>query len=417
MRLKMVKAAKPTTYRFMELEGLRGIASIIVVIYHNLLAFYAIAFLGIGGAIVQHSRLETTLYGSPILGLLSGTFAVAIFFVLSGFVLSIAYFKTRKPEIVTRMAIKRYPRLMLPVLVSTLLCYALIKLGLSHTQSAATVTDSAWLHSRWNFIPDIWNALWSGTVDIFTSGSSVYNNVLWTMKIEFLGSFLVFAFLLLFSHSHRRWLLYALLVVLTFNSWLLGFVFGMMLADVYAAGYIKKKKRNIFATIALMGVAIILGGYPYAAVNGTFYHITNILPFITMNYQIISTLIGATIIVVIVLTTKQVADVLSHRHISIFGKYTFSIYLIHLPILYTFTTGVFLLLHAHFSYTISVVISFLLSIPLLILATILFEKYIDVPAIKLGSKLAYLYHDNAKKNFPRLLKEKVMHTYRLVRHK
>ena len=413
----MVKVNTPNINRFMELEGLRGIASIIVVIYHNLLAFYAIAFLGIGGSIIQHSKFETNLYGSPILGVLSGTFAVAIFFVLSGFVLSIAYFKTRIPEIVTRMAIKRYPRLMLPALVSTLLCYALIKLGLSHTQAATALTGSSWLLSGWNFIPGLWNALWSGTVDIFTSGSSVYNNALWTMKIEFLGSFLVFAFLLLFSHSPRRWILYTLLVVLTFNSWLLGFVFGMMLADIYAAGYIKKKKRNIIATIACMCVAIILGGYPGAAVNGTFYHITNILPFAAINYQVISTLIGATIIVAVVLSTKQVADILSHRHISIFGKYTFSLYLIHLPILYTFTTGVFLLLHAHFSYSVSVGISLLLSIPLLVVVTILFEKYVDVPAIKVGSKLAYLYHDKTKKNFLRLLKEKVIHTYRLVRYK
>src|SRR4051812_4008381 len=104
--------------RFAELEGLRGVAAIMVVLYHFLLAFYSLAFLGIGNGyeVAQHMRLEDNLYGNPIMAFLSGSFAVAIFFVLSGFVLSIGFFATKKHEILQKLAAKRYLRLMLPAL-------------------------------------------------------------------------------------------------------------------------------------------------------------------------------------------------------------------------------------------------------------------------------------------------------------
>lgn len=384
----------------MELEGLRGIAAIIVVIYHNMLAFYAVAFLGIGQTVLQNDRFGNNLYGNPILGLFSGTFAVAIFFVLSGFVLSIAYFKGRKPETVKRMAIKRYPRLMIPALASTLLCFVLIKLGLSHTQAATAITDSWWLGNGWNFVSGFRNALWSGMVGIFVSGGSAYNNPLWTMQIEFIGSFLVFAFLLLFSSSRYRWITYALLAVITFNTWFLAFVIGMSFADLYSAGYIKKHKRNLLGILALIAGAVTLGGYPYSGTKSGLYSIVNFLPSAGINYLIVSTVFGAAIMVFVVLWAEQISKILSKKYISIFGKYTFSLYLVHIPILYTFTTGMFLLfIGSHLSYNLSVVLAFVLSIPILAVTTILFEKYVDVPSIKLGSKLADLYDGTTKVAF------------------
>lgn len=92
--------------RFNELEGLRGVAAVVVALYHFLLAFYAIAFFGPAAGSVQNMRFEDNLYGNPIMVFLSGTFAVGIFFVLSGFVLSIAFFQTKKSEVVKKLATK-----------------------------------------------------------------------------------------------------------------------------------------------------------------------------------------------------------------------------------------------------------------------------------------------------------------------
>src|SRR5690348_7984125 len=118
---------------------------------------------------------------------------------------------------------------MLPALASVLVCYLCMKLGLSHI-SAYTQTHSGWLAANWNFVPHLTNAIKTAVWSIFiittnpVPGGIPYNNVLWTMLVEFPGSFLVFGTLMLFGKSNRRWILYAILAIITVNSWFLGFV-------------------------------------------------------------------------------------------------------------------------------------------------------------------------------------------------
>lgn len=316
----------------MELEGLRGVAAVIVACYHFSLAFYLLAYFGKDSAPAQHLGLESFLYANPLGGLISGTFAVAIFFVLSGFVLSIGFFQTGKSSIIKKLAVKRYLRLMLPALASVLLCYFLMKVGLSHTQSAANVTHSIWLSQSWWFAPHLRDAFSQAVGGIFMSGTErPYNNVLWTMYYEFTGSFIIFASLLMFGRAKHRWLLYAALSYTTFNTWIFGFVLGMVLADLYSMGLIREKVRKWFVTVPLLLVAIYLGGYPFGEhLQNTAYGWIEKIPYQGLNFQMMSTVVGASILITVVLTTVQVARGLRHKYISRLGKYSFSLYLVHL---------------------------------------------------------------------------------------
>lgn len=377
----------------MELEGLRGIAAVIVALYHFSLAFYLVAFFGIGStAPVQHIRIEDNLYANPIMGLLSGTFAVAIFFVLSGFVLSIGFFQTGRLDIVKKLAAKRYLRLMLPAFASILICYLLITFGLSHTGAAGAITGSTWLANSWQFVPNFFDMIQHSVFGIFVDGRSFYNNVLWTMTTEFLGSFLVFGVLLLFAQSKYRWIVYGVLVYATFNTWFLGFIIGMILADLYARGTIVQQARNLLFIVPLLLFSIYLGGYPHGSdVQGTAYAIFPMLLGGTGSYQTLSMTLGATIIVFSLLWTSQFAGFMRKKYISSLGKYTFALYLVHIPILYTFTTGVFVWLHGFLGYNKAVLASFVLSVPVVWAATLLFEKYVDRNAIRFSSYCAAIY--------------------------
>jgi peptidoglycan/LPS O-acetylase OafA/YrhL len=390
----------------MELEGLRGIAAIVVVFYHNLLAFYALAFFGVGSALapIQNEWFETELYGTPFSALFSGTFAVAIFFVLSGFVLSIGFFQTGKSQIIKSLAIKRYLRLMIPALASILLCYVLMKIGVSHAQSAALITHSGWLDSGWNFTPNLSEAIWSGVVSIFSVGHNPYNNVLWTMTTEFVGSFIVFGFLLLFAHSKYRWIVYCALIVILFNTWLIGFIVGLIIADMYRLGMIVRAKRGIFTIVGLLAAGIFFGGYPMGTVKGTMYEMVTQLPFTTINYQILFTTTGAAVIVFSAIWVTQISKILEKKQISIIGKYTFSLYLIHLSVLYTFTTGIFMLLYQSIGYSKAAVLAMTLSIPVVWMLTILFEKFIDRPSIKMASYYSDIYSGKRDLNIAGLKK-------------
>src|SRR5690606_12773670 len=65
-----------------ELEALRGIASVIVLVHHALLGFAP----GLHGLLQPDS--PHALFGTPAFSLINGGAAVVLFFVLSGFVLT-----------------------------------------------------------------------------------------------------------------------------------------------------------------------------------------------------------------------------------------------------------------------------------------------------------------------------------------
>lgn len=378
----------------MELEGLRGVAAIVVALYHNLLAFYAFAFLGAGSGLtasVQHMRFEDNIHGSPLAVFLSGTFAVAIFFVLSGFVLSIGFVQTKRIEIIKSLAAKRYLRLMLPALASIVVCFMLIKLGLSHTQDAGAITRSSWLLGQWAFTPNFIDAIRGGVFGIFIDGANIYNNVLWTMSIEFAGSFLVFAALLLFGQSRYRWVMYVSLVILTYNTWFLGFVLGLVLAELYASGYIQQQRRKLIYLIPMLLAGLVLGGFPIGESSHSLYSYFTAIKLENFNYMTNSLLLGATLLVFVALWSSQFADVLRSKYISNVGKYTFSLYLTHIPILYTFTTWMFIFLHSHMGYNRAAFLSIIFSIPLVAGATVMFERYIDKRSVAFASYCADIY--------------------------
>ena len=390
MASKSVSSGKPN--RFLELEGLRGVAAVVVVVYHNLLAFYALAFLGTGSgfSVGQNMRYEDNLYGNPIMVFLSGTFAVAIFFVLSGFVLSIGFFQTGKLEIIKKLAAKRYLRLMIPALVSVLIACLVMSIGLGHTGQAAALTHSGWLASSWNFVPNVFNAMSDGIANIFVQGTNQYNGALWTMTTEFFGSFIVFAFLALFSGSPIRRLLSVVLLIITFNTWFMAFIAGMIIADLYANGYLKQIRRGKSLAVLLIA-GLFLAGYPYGSVQGSIYRYLTI-PGLEMKWNIFYLTIGAVILVGCVLAATQLAKVFSHPRISWLGRYTFSLYLVHLTILYSFTVFVFVVLRSHvgLGFNTSALLSLASSIPVIVWATYMFEKYVDAKAINFSSFVARL---------------------------
>lgn len=244
-----------TSTRFLELEGLRGIAAIAVVIFHFLVLFYPGMFYGVGHSMapVQHMRFEDNLFGLPTGAFISGAFAVAIFFVLSGFVLTIGYFQTGDKKIIQKLATKRYLRLMLPAAVSILLVWLILSFGLNANKNIAEgISLAGSSSSLWTFNPNFFEALWQGILGIFTTSLNAehYNPVLWTMQYEFIGSFLVFLIALLFGKSKNRWIVYLFAGILTFNTWYIGFIIGMVLADLYV-------HRNKFYKIVKSRMLII----------------------------------------------------------------------------------------------------------------------------------------------------------------
>lgn len=383
--------------RLLELEGLRGFAAIAVAFFHAILIFWCYAIYGkeaSGG--IQNMRFEDNLYGNPFFGLYSGIFAVAIFFVLSGFVLSVGYFSTGKIEIIQKLAAKRYIRLMLPALASVMIAWLLITIGLSHNPQAFAITHSVWLSGEWNLVPNFFEALWQGTWAIFTigqplftSGPVSYNPVLWTMLYEFVGSFIVFGTVGLFGKLQKRWIVYLFLVLLTFQTWYLGFVIGMVLADQYAARRFPFNGVSWRFMLFILTVGVFFGGYPFFGPTSTsLYSTLEIFSLTNVQNLSLYTTIGAMFLIVGVLTVPFITRFFSSKIISSLGKYTFSLYLVHKPVLFTLTTGLFVWLYSFMGFNRAALMAIVISIPFLMLVTYVFEKYVDAPSIRLSGIFA-----------------------------
>ena len=139
---------------------------------------------------------------SILVGLVNGPAAVTFFFVLSGFVLTRRYFKTGDVTIIARSAVKRWPRLAGPVLLTVLASWALFAAGLYCFQNAAGIIGSPWLEKfafayDTPFIPSFRDALEQGAFFTLFRGDCYYDSSLWTMRYELIGSFMAFGLALL----------------------------------------------------------------------------------------------------------------------------------------------------------------------------------------------------------------------------
>ena len=171
------------------LNGLRGIAASIVVLCHFAVTFYPSAvYYDPTRAHLGHG-LETWIAATPLNILLSGQLAVCLFFVLSGYVLTVGFFpRPRRSKAVAKL-LARYIRLDLPILASVLICWLTIVSGLCLNIAVIAVTKSEWLRLFFRIDANGFSqAFADGAWNVFASGAANYNPVLWTMRVELLGS-------------------------------------------------------------------------------------------------------------------------------------------------------------------------------------------------------------------------------------
>lgn len=142
---------------------------------------------------------------TPLTVFIHGYFWVVIFFILSGFVLPLSYFKTRKPSCIYGGSLRRYPRLMIPVLVTISIYYTVVKFGLVGEKTFPKI-------KRKNFGTLLLDGLigtWFGNKD--------YAVVTWTLSIELWASF--FVYLIAFVTIEYRWR-YTLYIIILLFIWI-----------------------------------------------------------------------------------------------------------------------------------------------------------------------------------------------------
>ncbi|MEP7241982.1 MAG: acyltransferase [Devosia sp.] len=175
-------ASSDAASRISAMDGLRGWAALSVVIFHLTYELWG------------HARPEFRALPFNVIG--SGRLAVAIFFSLSGYVLTIRRWRRDDNPPYWLTAFRRYVRLTIPIFVASMLYFAVMALGLAPVGPASVIIENrAPVGVFGNFEPNFLEALRFGVLYAYWPGFyHAYHPFLWTMFIELWGSFLVFFF-------------------------------------------------------------------------------------------------------------------------------------------------------------------------------------------------------------------------------
>ncbi|WP_232696886.1 acyltransferase family protein [Brevibacillus daliensis] len=370
------------------LDGLRGVAALIVVVSHFVQLFYPALFSLREDQ--SHYEWELLIGSTPLNIFYNGNFAVCIFFVLSGFVLSYQYFQQKKRTTLISGASKRYLRLAIPVFVSVLLVYGLMMANAFHVQHLSSYTFSTIGNYTDSDQLDVFTMIKTALIDLFFLYDSSYNPVLWTMTYELLGSFMVFLFLAFFGNAKQeyRFIMYVILTLVFIESYYLAFILGMFLCDLYhhARG---RFNLRIHVILWLLAVGLYLGSYPYSNANLTIHQFITFsgAPFNQFQFYHI---IAAFILMYVMVASPGLQSFFSKRMPLFLGEISFSLYLLHFTILTSLSSYVFEVLILQFPYHISFVITVLISMPVMILGSSIMSRYVDQKAMRWSSQL---YHE------------------------
>ena len=200
--------------RIQYIDAIKGISGIWVTFFHYVLAFFPIGYVGWGSGVGDSDRAARFFSAFPVSAFTNSSFPLYTFFALISFTLAAAYFGGGSGESVKRQAVKRYFRLMPPVLACTMICYALLACGLMFNARLGELAPSEWSSVFYGNGASFLSALVSGIYTAFVYGDGYYCSILWCMNVIFIGSYLSYGILLLFGAARGRWLFYAAIFAL-----------------------------------------------------------------------------------------------------------------------------------------------------------------------------------------------------------
>ena len=325
------------TGKLVPLEGLRGIAAAVVVMYHLVLGFTR---KGVG--VVPHGHGNWDVVIQFGLGMLNGSAAVAVFFVLSGFILSLPFSKDRSIGRITVAMLKRWPRLAMLTTIACLFAWALIWISQDNYKAAAHVIGTNWMATHGNSPieghPDMgwFEAVREGLYKVFLFGDVHFDSPLWTMRIELFGSFAIFLsapVLFAIKSWPVRLSLIALVMcwaggtypVTYISDFLVGIVMAMLFAEDRMPNF-----RNWQAAI-LSVVAIYLFSFTYEQKLLIHAPIKALLPAGDTGHFVWDA--SAALMIFLLLGNPFLKRVFSKTWAVWLGLLSFPIYLLHGPIM------------------------------------------------------------------------------------
>ena len=198
------------------------------------------------------------------------------------------------------------------------------------------------------------------------------------MMPEFYGSLFLFSFLGLLGHRSSRFLAYLIVAFVSHKlwvEWLTAFVAGIFLCDLFA----NRSKLALYKHSYYWAVFRRALNNPWLAILLWILIITaaGLKDLHSAHYIILG--MGAILLTLISRPTQQVLV----SYIPMFlGRISFGLYLIHIPIICSFSCGAYLALYVSLGHTASALLVSAATVVLSIILGYLFYLYVDLPGVR-----------------------------------
>lgn len=387
----------------LSLEGLRGFASLNVFLAHFLFAFFPYLSHNIYPYPnpVAKFAFETWFVYPPFPLLYDGNSAVCVFFALSGYVLTAKYYATGDVAFIRSGAGRRYIRLAVPALASTLLVWALVSFGLMGNHLVGQIDAAGWPLEYYKTALSLPRAIFIGLVNAPLFGDGSINSPLWSLQVELFGSFLLFGTYALCRN--RKWLLVAIFCVAAnilsgrqpSVPYYLAILAGALLHEIEPL----LKRRGIAAVLIVLGLVGCAFDYSDAFRLMAGIHLPNLLPYAAdfdADKRTFWNSVGAVLLVAGIIGSTWPARALASRVPVFLGKVSFGLYLIHFPIVFSLSFWVVYFVMARgMAYLPAVFISLVTTSIVAIGSAYLFYLLVDEPATRLA-RFLYEFRDKRK---------------------
>ncbi|PKY02050.1 hypothetical protein P168DRAFT_292164 [Aspergillus campestris IBT 28561] len=417
------------------LDGLRGWACLLVFNFHFLFTYTWKVAVGWG-----FNGENYSLWQLPILHMVvSGHIMVAIFFVISGYVLSYKPIKTIRSRMfdqtfltLASSTFRRGLRLYVPAIVGLAAVFIAVRMGF-YNYSFGVIKEGHTIQGTNEQHPELMELLydqyWDWHLTIMTLMNpwnwalyyNYYNPHLWTIPVEFRCSIVLFLTILATSRAKtavRLSLVSGLIwFCMRWGRWdVVLFLSGMLLAEAdlingtwerpprpadgsdpddgftlprslqQLARYLASRKL----WIGLFLVGLYLGSTPNTGCRWT--------PFYMWTYQVIPETypephrfpqtIGAVLIVCSINHSKEIQKLFTNGLSQYLGKISFAFYIVHGPILhslgYSLMPNIWSLTgkETNLQYCMGFLIGWSICLPISIWAADIFWRAVDIPSVK-----------------------------------
>ncbi len=376
------------------LEGLRGIACVNVVLAHFLFSTlgYMARYQYDMRDVPMASWFTDLVAHAPFSLAFNGNSAVCIFFVLSGYVLTAKFVATGDVAALRSAAVRRYVRLVTPAFIAVIFAWIVFRAGFIHTQTAPQWGAAGWVPMYYKDPVSFGAAVFEGAIAAPFFGQVSLNNPLWTMRIELMGSLLLFAVHALFGGRSR------VLLVLWFAAfaallmpqsiyfiYMLAIVAGSLLHDVEAW-----LRRHPAATIACIVLGLIGCSYEYSSTYAWLNRVPlpNMLPFavdLNTDTRGFWNTVGAVLLVAGVLGSPATSRFLGWAPFAWLGRISFSLYLLHWPLNFSLgLNGTKFFLDRGLPHNAALMAGLAVFLVVCFLAAEIFQRLVDGPSIRLA---------------------------------